>query len=261
MAGEKKEDENFLLPDDRRERGDRLPAAAERNQSRVPLAAAMISALAASACCWLPLLLIALGLSSGGVAAGFEKWRPVLLPLTFVLLASAFYLTFRKPVAAGVNAGSVPDDDDSPFATHADTSAEADCCPHASTRSLSVNRLNKVILVIATVFVFVFALFPNYSSFLLGTGDDLDHRGDLDRVVVTVEGMTCGSCATTCEKALRSVDGVADAKVSYDEGQAVIGIPKGSDVPIDQIWEAISRVGFEGHFKVEGEFHSGTSNP
>lgn len=51
---------------------------------------ALVSAIIASACCWLPLLLIALGVSGGALASIFETWRPVLLPTTFVLLGLAF---------------------------------------------------------------------------------------------------------------------------------------------------------------------------
>lgn len=65
---------------------------------------ALISAVFASACCWLPLLLVAFGVSGGTLSAAFEAWRPVLLPVTFVLLAVAFYVTYRKPKAAAATA-------------------------------------------------------------------------------------------------------------------------------------------------------------
>ena len=59
---------------------------------------ALASAVVASACCWLPLLLIAVGVSGGALAATFEAWRPVLLPVTFVLLGLAFYFVVPEKV-------------------------------------------------------------------------------------------------------------------------------------------------------------------
>ena len=63
-------------------------------------AGALTSAVISSACCWLPLLLLAFGVSGGALSATFEAWRPVLLPVTFMLLGIAFFLTYRKPKKA-----------------------------------------------------------------------------------------------------------------------------------------------------------------
>jgi copper chaperone CopZ len=37
-----------------------------------------------------------------------------------------------------------------------------------------------------------------------------------------IEGMTCGSCATAVRQVLRKVDGVKDARVSYEQKQGVV---------------------------------------
>ena len=42
------------------------------------------SALAASACCWLPLVLVAFGASTAGLSAAFERVRPWFLGATAV---------------------------------------------------------------------------------------------------------------------------------------------------------------------------------
>ncbi len=44
----------------------------------VATVSALLIAVISSACCWLPLLLLAFGLSGGVVAASFESWRPVM---------------------------------------------------------------------------------------------------------------------------------------------------------------------------------------
>jgi len=41
-------------------------------------------------------------------------------------------------------------------------------------------------------------------------------------VTLRVKGMTCGGCATSVEKALKSTDGVTDVKVSFEKGKAVV---------------------------------------
>src|SRR5215217_9519021 len=41
-------------------------------------------------------------------------------------------------------------------------------------------------------------------------------------VTLHVKGMTCGGCATSVERALKSTDGVTDVQVSYEKGKAVI---------------------------------------
>src|SRR5437868_14032543 len=41
-------------------------------------------------------------------------------------------------------------------------------------------------------------------------------------VTLRVKGMTCGGCATSVEKALKSTDGVTDVRVSFEKGKAVV---------------------------------------
>ena len=55
----------------------------------------VVSAVFASACCWLPLLLLAAGMSGAAVAAAFERYRPAFLSLSFALLGAAFYFAYR----------------------------------------------------------------------------------------------------------------------------------------------------------------------
>src|SRR6266542_1076531 len=47
----------------------------------------------------------------------------------------------------------------------------------------------------------------------------------VERAAVTtfhIEGMTCGACATAVKQVLGKVDGVKDARVSYEEKKAVV---------------------------------------
>jgi hypothetical protein len=57
--------------------------------------AALFVAIVGSACCWLPLLLIAFGFSAVGVTSFFEQYRPYFLIVAFALLALAWYFTYQ----------------------------------------------------------------------------------------------------------------------------------------------------------------------
>ncbi len=109
-------------------------------------AGAVMTALLSSACCWLPLALIAFGASAAGVASFFEAYRGILLVVTTLLLGSGFYYVYiRKPKCAPGDACAVPNP--------------------------RLQRTNKVLLWVATVFVVVFAAFPDYIGALVG-GDE-----------------------------------------------------------------------------------------
>jgi mercuric ion transport protein len=67
--------------------------------TQLTLAGALLAALAASACCLGPLLVVGLGLGSVGFALALEPYRPWFLAGAALLLALGFYLTYRsKPV-------------------------------------------------------------------------------------------------------------------------------------------------------------------
>ena len=40
--------------------------------------------------------------------------------------------------------------------------------------------------------------------------------------ILHIDGMTCGACATAVKQVLKKVDGVTEARVSYQEKRAVV---------------------------------------
>lgn len=50
---------------------------------------ALVTVVLGSACCWLPLLLVAFGFSAAGVGQFFEQYRPYLLTAALALLGLA----------------------------------------------------------------------------------------------------------------------------------------------------------------------------
>lgn len=56
----------------------------------------LITALAASSCCLLPLVVVFVGIGSGAFMMTTMKFRPILFPLGLVGLATSYYLYFRE---------------------------------------------------------------------------------------------------------------------------------------------------------------------
>jgi hypothetical protein len=87
-------------------------SGAKQNGGHAPklaVSGALLAAMASSACCWLPLLLIGFGLSAVGVAGFFETYRLLLLTVSTALLGLGFYLVyFRKPRCEAGEACVVP---------------------------------------------------------------------------------------------------------------------------------------------------------
>ncbi len=107
----------------------------------VTLAGSVIGSVLASVCCIGPLVFALLGMSGAAFAQRFEPLRPYSLVATYVLLAVAFYSTYRP--------------------------AQAECGPGEVCDMPRTNRVSKVVLWIAAVMVVLATAFPWYSIYLL----------------------------------------------------------------------------------------------
>jgi hypothetical protein len=107
----------------------------------------IVSALVAASSCVGPLVFALLGLGGAGLFARLECYQPYLIVLTFALLGSGFYITYRKPTAANEGA-----------------TADADCASQAP----RAKRMAKVVLWVATFLVLSFLLLPFVAPHLLG---------------------------------------------------------------------------------------------
>ncbi len=61
------------------------------------LAGAVVSAVAASACCVGPLVFALLGLGGAGFLLALEPYRPLFTVITVLLLGVGFVVTYRQP--------------------------------------------------------------------------------------------------------------------------------------------------------------------
>lgn len=62
-------------------------------------------------------------------------------------------------------------------------------------------------------------------------------------ITIRVHGMTCGGCATSVENALKSTNGVEEARVNFKNGRAVIKYDD-QKVTVARLREVISNTGF-----------------
>ncbi len=201
----------------------------------------VISAIMASACCWLPLMLLAVGVSGAGIAASLEAYRPLFIVVTFGFLGAAFYFTYRpkRAVAEGGHGCCAPEA----------TSAAA-CCAPATQGRFRMMTLNKAMLWGVTLLAVAVLFFPKYVGFFLASqADDNETTAAsplVSKTIIAIEGMTCEACSVVLQRAIKGVPGVLSANVDYMNQQAVVSTEACCPFPKDEILKAIEGAGFTG---------------
>jgi copper chaperone CopZ len=194
----------------------------------------VLSAVMASACCWLPLVLVAFGVSGAGIAGALDAYRPLFITLTVAFLAAAFYFTYRPRQTAPASVGCC--------------ATAKDCCTAPTgRRRFSMMTLNKVMLWGVTVLAVAFLFFPQYMKFFLagGGGDAPAANNRLVRATAfSVEGMTCEGCAALVEKAVRDVPGVLSVKADYERKRAVVTSEACCPAPTKAVLDALRAAGY-----------------
>lgn len=217
-----------------------LPARGKSSSHRGEIIAkigTVVSAILASACCWLPLVLLAVGVSGAGIAATLEAYRPLFIVVTFGFLGAAFFFTYRpRKVAAEVEQDCCA----------TETAERGSCCQPTSGGRFNMMALNKVMLWVVTALAVGFLFFPSYVGVLFGTNDAAAVTEDMNQAVFQIEGMTCEGCATTVAQAIRQVPNVVVAEVSYEKQQAIIGVANDQPVPEQEILTALKQAGYNG---------------
>lgn len=67
-----------------------------------------------------------------------------------------------------------------------------------------------------------------------------------------IEGMTCGACASAAKVALKKLEGVTNAEVSYDKKEAIVEYIKGKVTPKEMI-QAVDGLGYKANVKPNHE--------
>jgi copper chaperone CopZ len=209
---------------------------------------AVLTAIIGSACCWLPLLLIAFGFSAAGVSSVFEAYRPFFLTAAFLLLAFAWYLTYRPAIKRGwmrLTGKEAKPSAEACCARESPPASSQSCCPPASSRRL---WLNQVMLWVATVVVIAFAFFPSNAGIFLGGGNPQTTTETTAPVVtLSIEGMTCEACTVHFQKALAAVPGVQSATVDYSKATARVAVDAKTPPSREALVKAVESVGYKAH--------------
>jgi len=192
----------------------------ERNVGLWSAGGALTAAVLSSACCWLLLALIGVGVSAAGIAGFFEAYRIHFLVVTALLLGTGFYFVYvRKPKCAPGEACAVPNP--------------------------KLQRFNKMMLWTATVLVLGFAAFPNYVGYLLG-GAETSVSAQSTQVTrsYAITGMTCEGCSTHVKEAVEEIPGVTLADVSYEKATLRVHLDPDARVTDAQIIAAVKALGY-----------------
>ncbi len=198
----------------------------------------LISALLATLCCWGPLLLSGVAGLSG--SSSFISWlhplSPYLKGLAVLSLGIAFYQVYGK----GAKEGGGP------------------CCstdPAAEKK----RRGQKRILWAVTPLVVLAFLFP-YIAPAFGAGEPTggqgvavqtgvqENRGETEKLVLEIEGMTCLGCQKRIHDAVSEMEGVKELEVSHEEGSGVVHYDPELTGP-DPILAKIEELGYEAKIK------------
>jgi copper chaperone CopZ len=239
-------------------------ASVETSEKKTWLATlgAIVTSIVASACCWLPLLLITFGFSAAGIGSFFEEYRPCFLTAAFLLLAFAWYLTYRPAIGRAwrrLSGKEVQRPAEACCAEETSSAAASSCCPPASTRRL---RFNQVMLWVATAVVIAFAFFPSYAGILLGDGSS-QKVAETTAPIVTlrIEGMTCEACTAHIQKTLADVPGVQSASVDYGSGTARVAVDAKAPPPREALVKAVETAGYRVSAERDKNMTAKNTNP
>jgi copper chaperone CopZ len=185
------------------------------NKTKWGMAAAVGAAVAASACCTIPLVLVAAGLSGAWISTftALEPFRPFFITVAIGLLGFAGYREYRA-------------------------SRRPDCDCEVSMK----DRLRRSLLVVGLLATVGLIASPWIIRGTAGAASS-PIATPSEQVVLEVEGMSCVSCNVTVRTALMNLEGVQDARVTFDPPQAVVAYDP-LRVSTEQLVEATTNVGY-----------------
>jgi mercuric ion transport protein len=195
-------------------------------KARLGLFAALAAAVAASACCTIPLLLVALGVGGAWVGAltAFEPYRPIFIGVAVLAFVYVAYREWRASRAAG---GIGCD-------------CEEAVSPRMRRALLGAGAVAALALIASPWLIHAASPPAGVPAALVAA------PVSTAQVVLDVEGMTCASCHVTVQQALLSVAGVEAAEVSFEPPRAVVRYDP-ARVTVAALTEATATAGYPSH--------------
>jgi len=178
------------------------------------------AALASSACCTVPFVLVSAGIGGAWMSnlTALEPYRPIFIVVALLFLGIAF----RRRYASS-------------------NDPECGCEPSGSRKSARVFLLMGTIVTSALI-ISPWVLAATSPGNTIAT-HSVDPAGNILEVVLEVDGMTCETCPGTVKMALERIDGLLAANVSYEPPLATVRFD-GMTVSLDDLTRATSNVGF-----------------
>ena len=194
------------------------------------LGAGLGAAVAASACCTIPLALVSLGIGGAwiGSLTALAPYRWIFVTLALGALAYAGYNEWRL-------------------------SRQPDCdCETAFSSTTRRSLLGVGALAVLTLVVspWLLGVSPSSATQQAQAAATKAQQAEasatpasFQQVVLTVDGMTCATCPTTVKTALEGVDGVHSARATFEPPEAVVRFDP-DKVSVDELTAATKNAGF-----------------
>lgn len=190
------------------------------NKDKVLMSSGIAAAFVASLCCITPVAASLAGI--GGIASTFswmEPIRPYIIGLTLLILGFAWFQKLKPKSREEMDCAC---DDDPGFFQ------------------------SKGFLGIVTLLAIVLMAFPYYSEAFFSeksTQVVYVQESNVQTITYDIVGMTCAGCEASVRNAVQGLEGVLEAKASYETQTATISFDK-SKVQPERIKQAINSTGF-----------------
>ena len=181
----------------------------------------ILTALASSLCCIMPVLAIVAGTS--GLASTFswlEPVRPYFIGSTVLVLGFAWYQKLKpQPID--------------------------DCGCHIEQKAPFMQT--KTFLSIITVVSALLLSFPSYAHVFFPKTENqtvVTPTMTIQKVEFKIEGMTCTGCEHHVKSEINKLKGITEVIVSYDKGNAIVSVDD-KQTTINDIIKAINLTGYK----------------
>ena len=184
------------------------------------MSSGIAAAFVASLCCITPVAASIAGI--GGIASSFswmEPIRPYIIGLALLILGFAWFQKLKPK-----------------------SKEEIDCACDEEPSTIQT----KGFLGIVTLVAMVLMAFPYYSEVFFSeksTEVIYVQESNVQTITYDIVGMTCAGCEASVRNAAQDVEGVLEAKASYDSQTATVSFDK-TKVQPEKIKEAINSTGF-----------------
>ena len=184
----------------------------------------LLAAIASSLCCIAPALALLGGITgAAGAFAWIEPLRPYLLGMAVISLSTAWYLHLTKK----------------------DNCKDDSCSCAGSARRQPSWMHSRAFLIAITAFALTAGAYP----YLLGLYNSKQAvqitppSGEVETLVLDIDGMSCTGCVYHIEHALQKLNGVYRADASYEKGTALVSFDP-QLLHIDTIIHTVQQTGY-----------------